>query len=115
MGLYAQYDPVDTYIHIKQRKITGMASAIKSRAVLLHGTLLVNSNLNILNQVLQAPTEPIPNISDKSRPKWVRSKKREVTSLQQELGRPVTMKEVISHLSSSFQQNLENNYRSDMI
>ncbi len=115
LGLYAQYDPVDTYIHIKQRKITGMASAIKSRAVLLHGTLLVNSNLNILNQVLQAPTEPIPNISDKSRPKWVRSKKREVTSLQQELGRPVTMKEVISHLSSSFQQNLENNYRSDMI
>jgi len=102
LGLDAEYEPRGTYIHVKQKKVSGLASAIKNRAVLLHGTLLVHTNLQMLKTVLQVPSEPKLGFSRKKGPKYVRSNRREVTTLEKELGRKVPVLEVKKQLCSSF-------------
>lgn len=107
LGLHAEYEPRGTYIHINQKKVAGMAAAIKYGGILLHGTLLVRTNLQILKEVLQVSPRPLQGISGTNGVKWVRSKKHEVTTLEKELGKKITTSEVKAQLCSSFQRHLK--------
>ena len=46
------------------KKISGSSMYIKRNAVLCHGTLLVNSNLNVLRKVLRELKYPVMNINE---------------------------------------------------
>ncbi|MFQ6123235.1 MAG: biotin/lipoate A/B protein ligase family protein [Candidatus Heimdallarchaeota archaeon] len=107
LGLRAEYMPKGTYIHINQKKVAGMAAAIKYGGILLHGTLLVSTNLQILKEVLQVSPRPLQGSSGKTGGKWVRSKKHVVTTLEKELGRKITTSEVKVQLCNSFQRYLQ--------
>lgn len=107
LGLHAEYEPRGTYIHINQKKVAGMAAAIKYGGILLHGTLLVRTNLQILKEVLQASPRPLQGSSGKTGVKWVRSNKQKVTTLEKELGTKMTTAEIKTQLCCSFQRHLQ--------
>lgn len=49
-------------IWIKNKKVSGLAAYIKRNAALCHGTLLVNTDINILSKVLSSPRYQVTNI-----------------------------------------------------
>jgi len=71
LGIKAEFKPPNS-IFINDKKISGMAAYIKRESILCHGTLLVNTNLNILTSVLKLM-------------------KTKVTTLQHELDTPISM------------------------
>jgi lipoate-protein ligase A len=50
-------------IYLKNKKISGIAMGIKRNSVLCHGTLLINSDLKILESVLRNLKEPVTNVN----------------------------------------------------
>jgi len=77
-------------IHVNGRKISGMAAYFKKKSILCHGTLLINSNLSMFSEVLK-------------------HLKVEVTTLQLELGKEISIEAITAVLMSSFNNmyNLE--------
>jgi len=71
LGIRAEFKPPNS-IFVDDKKISGMAAYVKRESILSHGTLLVNTDLNILTAVLN----PV---------------KTKVTTLQQELNRRISM------------------------
>ncbi len=71
LGVRAEFKPPNS-IFVGDKKISGMAAYVKRESILCHGTLLVNTDLNILTNVLT----PV---------------KTEVTTLQRELGMKISM------------------------
>ncbi len=91
MGLKdGKYVPINS-VKIGDKKVCGMAGFITRDFVLVHGSILVSSNLKVLNRALIAPPEGL-----KSR--FVRSKKEKVTSLERALKRKVKLREVKEQL-----------------
>jgi lipoate-protein ligase A len=70
-------------IWIRERKVSGVAAWLGARAVLIHATLLVDSDLDVLERVLAGPGAP-------GNPRWERTRSRRVpvTSLAREGGAP---------------------------
>jgi len=83
-------------ILVSNKKVSGNAQARRKKAILHHGTLLVNANLGLLNEVLSAP-------SFLEKTKGARSKKSLVTNLSDELNQQVSMKEVKEALQQGFE------------
>lgn len=86
-------------ILVNNKKISGMAGAIKHYGILCHGTLLINTKLNILNQVL---TPLNPNSQLKTNKRFIRSKKVETTNLNNELQKPIDLNIVKNGLIAQF-------------
>jgi len=84
LGLNAEFKPPNE-IQIEGEKVSGMAGCIRWRAVLIHGTLLVNSNLRIMSSVL-------------------RVSKRKVTNIQEKIGRKVRISDVKEALRKGFEK-----------
>ena len=84
-------------IGVKGRKISGTARSLRKGAFLHHGSLLVNSDLDFLQKVLHG-TQISPE------KKCTPSKKSPVTSIEQELGRVVSIAEVKIALLSGFEE-----------
>jgi lipoate-protein ligase A len=82
LGVQAKFKPTNS-IFINGKKISGMAAYVKKNSVLCHGTLLVNTNLDILTSVL-------------------RRIKVEVTTLQHSLGEQISMADVEKAIKNSF-------------
>ncbi len=87
MGILdARFKPINS-VMIGDKKVAGMAGLIARDFIFVHGSILISSNLKILNQVLRASNE-------KSRDKFVRSKRQEVTTVKMALKREVTLGDV---------------------
>ncbi|MDG7016444.1 MAG: lipoate--protein ligase family protein [Nitrososphaerota archaeon] len=69
LGVRAQFSPPNR-IDVSGRKVSGMAAKSSVRALLVHGTLLLNSNLEKLN-LLCVPPEGCPLVSNLS--EWAKS------------------------------------------
>ena len=76
LGISAEFTVPNTILH-RGKKFSGMAAAVKWGAMLVHGTLLVESNLDILREVLDVSGFPRENER-----RYVRSAKAEVVNLQ---------------------------------
>ena len=84
LGLNAEFKPPNE-IQIDGEKVSGMAGRIRWRAVLIHGTLLVNSNLLVMSSVL-------------------RVSKRKVTTFKEKIGRKVRISDVKEALKKGFEK-----------
>ena len=64
-GIDARFSPPNR-IDVSGRKVSGMAARFTVRTVLIHGTLLVNSDLNKLNAVCIPPAgcPPVANLTE---------------------------------------------------
>jgi len=82
LGIGAEFKPPNS-IFVGNKKISGMAAYVKREAILCHGTLLVKTDLNILTEVLK----PV---------------KTKVTTLQQELGRQISMARIKRAILTGF-------------
>jgi len=65
LGVRARFSPPNR-IDVSNRKVSGMAARLTSRAVLVHGTLLINSDLAKLNSICIPPVgcPPVANVSE---------------------------------------------------
>ena len=72
-----------------------MAAAHKLHSFLLHGTLLVNTNLDVLHHVLKE------NVRRKSR--YVQSRWAKVTNLNEYLAHPIRIEDLQNELQHAFQ------------
>jgi lipoate-protein ligase A len=68
LGVEARFAPPNR-IDVFDRKVSGMAGRSTSRALLVHGTLLLNSNLEKLNMLCIPPRgcPPVANVSEWAR------------------------------------------------
>jgi lipoate-protein ligase A len=102
LGLNAKFEPRGAYVHIKGKKVSGTAAAVTRTTVFLHGTLLINSNLTRLREVLD-----VPSYHGAARLKrLVKSIRKEVTSIQEQLGREVSVQDVKEALTEGFTKAL---------
>lgn len=99
LGLKAEFKPVNDII-VNGKKISGSAQARKSRALMQHGTLMYDTDLQMLARVLRAPRE-------KLRAHGVVSIFERVTTLSRELGRKVKREEVVDALVKSFEKEFD--------
>lgn len=65
LGVRAQFSPPNR-IDVSNRKVSGMAARSTSRALLVHGTLLLNSDLRKLNMLCIPPAgcPPVSNLNE---------------------------------------------------
>jgi len=84
LGLNAEFKPPNE-IQIDKEKISGMAGCIRWRTILIHGTLLVNSNLRMMSNVL-------------------RVSKKQVTTFKEKIGKKVRISDVKEALKKGFEK-----------
>jgi len=82
LGIGAKFKPPNS-IFVDDKKISGMAAYVKRESILSHGTLLINTDLNMLTAVLK----PV---------------KTKVTTLQQELNRRIPMARIKRAIITGF-------------
>ena len=99
LGVDAEFVPPSD-IRIQGRKVSGTAGALKWGTVFFHGTLLVSSDLRVIEEVLDTQ-QPVVSI-----PRFVRSVKKPMITLQEALARNVGMDEVKERLKEGFQRAL---------
>jgi len=97
LGIDAEFKVPNTIQH-HGKKFSGMAAVVKWGAVLVHGTLLVESDLDVLREVLEAPESHRENER-----RCVRSMKAEVINLQTCCSR-VSIAEMREVLRTGFEQ-----------
>mgnify|MGYP003878362175 FL=1 len=98
LGLKAEFVPINDIV-VRGKKISGSAQLRRGRAVLQHGTLMYNTDLETLARVLKVPKE-------KLREKGISSIYERVTTVSRELGRPVSREEVIDAMIEGFSRAL---------
>jgi len=103
LGLNAEFKPLNN-IQINGRKVSGAAGSIRWGTVFHHGSILVNSNLSVLSKVLSAPNRRLED-------KHVRSVRKAVTTIRDELGRDVSVDEVKEKL----RKGIEKAYRIKLV
>ena len=63
LGIKAKFQAPNA-IFLSDKKISGLAMYLKRNSILCHGTLLVESDLNMLKSVLKKLKDPVININD---------------------------------------------------
>lgn len=82
-------------VFVNGRKISGMAGAVNANSVFHHGTLLINTNTEILRKVLKTAS-PFSK-------KFVVSKREEVTTISDIFGRTVSVNEMKEILAGAIE------------
>ncbi len=86
LGVKAEFQPIND-VQIDGKKVSGGAGSVRWGAVFHHGCILVASDLAILGRVLKVPQAKLLD-------KHVASVQKRVTTVQDELARNVTTREV---------------------
>jgi lipoate-protein ligase A len=95
-GIDSLLDPRSDLL-VRNRKFSGNAQSRKRGVIFHHGTLLVNTDLDLLTRVLNAPKEGLKN-------RRVTSNKRPVTNLAKEVGRVLDTDEIKEALQRGFEK-----------
>jgi len=97
LGVDAEFK-TPNMLMLRGKKISGMAGAVKWGGILVHGTLLVEANLDVLREVLSQPTALCADL-----PRSVRSVAAEVANISSLCSEP-SMKEVRTVLRIGFEE-----------
>ena len=98
LGLKASYMPINDVV-VNGKKISGSAQIRRGKSLLQHGTLMYNTDLEILGKVLTAPRAKLENHR-------VKSITERVTTVSKELGVNVKKKEVLNAMINGFEEAL---------
>ena len=98
LGLEASFIPINDVV-VNGRKISGSAQLRKARSLLQHGTLLYDTDLELLSKVLKAPSLKLKSHA-------VSFIHERVTTVSRELGEPPSKEEVIAALIKGFEMGL---------
>jgi lipoate-protein ligase A len=85
INIPVQYDPRGSCLRIHRKKITGTAGWMKQGISFIHGTLLIDANLDILTNSLQAPEGQQELFLNGKRVRCKRSRKDIVTTIVNEM------------------------------
>ncbi len=98
LGLEASFVPINDVI-VSGRKISGSAQTRRRGFILQHGTILYNTDLELMQELLTPPTEKLLE-------KGVSSVRGRVTTVSEQLGREVSFDEVLSAAIKGFSRAL---------
>jgi len=98
LGVEAEFRPVNDVL-VAGRKISGSAQTRRGGAVLQHGTLLLKSDLAAMFKVLKVSGEKLKD-------KALKAAEDRVTNLFKELGRELSVEEVVEALKRGFEAAL---------
>jgi lipoate-protein ligase A len=107
LGVPTRYDPVRSCIRISDLKITGTAGWLKRGTAFLHGTLLINSNLEMLAQSLAPPANQPVFLRDRTRVRCMGSKRDHVTNISEQVDECPPKDEITSAIVRSL-ENVSN-------
>jgi len=103
LGICARYGKVDAVfcpgpydIVVGRRKLAGVSLAKRSKFTLVHGTLLVDIDLDEYLEIMQKFYQGLG--------KNKKLQKDKITSLSKEMGRKVTLNELISHIVRGYEE-----------
>ncbi len=96
LGARVEYESPNT-LQINGRKIAGAAGAIRKGFVFFHGSILVDTDLGVLSEVLSPASQFSPK-------RYVRSVRRDVSNLSIEIARRLTIQEVKYALRRGFEK-----------
>ncbi len=85
INIPAKFDPVGSCIRIRGKKISGTAGWIKRGISFIHGTLLIDANLEMLRSSLNPPEGQPIYLRDKTRIRCMESKRDTVTNIALEI------------------------------
>lgn len=94
-GLKAEFLPINDVL-VRGKKISGSAQVRGYEAVLQHGTLMYNTNLELLAKILVVPKEKLASHG-------VKTLMERVTTISKALGREVSREEVMKSLKKGFE------------
>jgi len=98
LGLNPAFKPINDII-VNGKKISGNAQTRKLNAILQHGTILIDVDVEKMFKVLKVSDEKIKD-------KMIKSVKERVTSIKNELGKEVNFNEVAEALKKGFEEAL---------
>jgi len=101
INIPARFDPVGSNIRIGKKKISGTAGWIKQGISFIHGTLLVDADLDMLRESLNPPEGQPVFLRDKTRIRCMDSKRDSVTNLAKEVEDCPTRDEIKSAIIES--------------
>ncbi|MDF1537890.1 MAG: lipoate--protein ligase family protein [Candidatus Thorarchaeota archaeon] len=104
VGIPANYDSNRSCLRINGRKITGTAGWIKQGVSFIHGTLLIDADLEMLKCCLEVPPNQPEYLRDNRRLRCLESKKDRVTSIAQELTNRPSDVEIKNAIISSLER-----------
>jgi lipoate-protein ligase A len=81
----ARFDPIGSCIRIGKKKISGTAGWIKQGVSFIHGTLLIDANLDMLQRSLSPPEHQDVFLRDRTRIRCMESKRDTVTNIMNEV------------------------------
>jgi lipoate-protein ligase A len=94
----AKFVPLNDII-VNGKKISGSAQTRRSRTLLQHGTLLIDTDLEKMFSILKVPSEKLKD-------KLISDVKERVTSLNDVLQKEIEFEEVCSKMASGFKSSL---------
>jgi lipoate-protein ligase A len=94
INIPAYFDPVGSNIRIGKKKISGTAGWIKRGISFIHGTLLIDADLESLQESLNPPESQPVFHRDKTRIRCMESKRDTVTNISKEVENCPTRKEI---------------------
>jgi lipoate-protein ligase A len=94
LNIPASFDPMGSCIRVHGKKISGTAGWIKQGVSFIHGTLLVDANLDMLQKSLSPPEMQKVYLRDKTRIRCMESKRDTVTNINHEIEHCPTKQEI---------------------
>lgn len=85
IGIPANFDSYRSCVRVNGKKITGTAGWIKQGVSFIHGTLLIDSDLDTLRDSLDVPPGQPEYLRDNRRLRCLESKRDNVTTIRQEI------------------------------
>jgi lipoate-protein ligase A len=103
LGIPARFDPVGSCVRIGAKKISGTAGWIKQGISFIHGTLLIDADLEMLQRSLSPPDNQQVFLRDRTRIRCMESKRDTVTNINMELEDGICVDEIKASILESLQ------------
>ncbi|UCH04277.1 MAG: lipoate--protein ligase family protein [Candidatus Thorarchaeota archaeon] len=104
IGIPARFDPQRACLRIQDKKITGTAGWIKQGVSFIHGTLLVNADLSVLNRCFEIPVDQPEYLRNGKKVRCLESKRDTVTNIIEEVPEAPSEEDIAAAIIRSVQE-----------
>jgi lipoate-protein ligase A len=103
LGIPARFDPIGSCIRIGAKKISGTAGWIKQGVSFIHGTLLIDADLQMLQRCLSPPDNQQVFLRDRTRIRCMESRRDSVTNINDEHKDDICVEDIKESIMESLQ------------